>query len=117
MKERDYVNKVLLSNYVLLRDEFLDTHTVRIYQCTKNDNLYMLEVTSVQELLEEDSSDTKYLKFASKYATVLLEDEGIYCSNRDPKVRYIYTTGKGIEFYTVRFTAVKKVPVTENCYQ
>jgi len=47
----------------------------------------------------------------------LLEDEGIYCSNRDPKVRYIYTTGKGIEFYTVRFDAVKKAPVIENCYQ
>jgi hypothetical protein len=117
MRENTYVQKVLLSNYVLLRDEFADTHTARIYQCTKNDNLYMLEVTSVQELLEEDSSDTKCLKFASKYATVLLEDEGIYCSNRDPKVRYIYTTGKGIEFYTVRFDAVKKAPVIDNCYQ
>jgi hypothetical protein len=117
MKENTYVKKVLLSNYVLLRDEFADTHTARIYQCTKNDNLYMLEVTSVKDLLEGDSSDNKDIDFALDYATLLLEHEGIYHLDRDPKVRYVYTTGKGIEFYTVRYTAVKKVPVTENCYQ
>ena len=120
MKERDYVDKVLLSNYVLLRDEFLDTHTVRIYQCTKNDNLYMLEVTSVQELLEYfpgDSCEMEDTDFASDYAILLLEEEDIYYLDRAPKVNCVYTTGKGIEFYTVRYTAVKKVPVIENCYQ
>ena len=117
MKENTYVKKVLLSNYVLLRDEFADTHTARIYQCTKNDNLYMLEVTSVKVLLEGDSSDNKDIDFALDYATLLLEQEGIYYVDRDPKVRHAYTTGKGIEFYTVRYTAVKKVPVIENCYQ
>ena len=117
MKERDYVNKVILSNYVLLRDEFSDEHTARIYQCTKNDNLYMLEVTSVKALLGGDSSDNEDIDFALDYATLLLEHEGIYYLDRDPKVRYVYTTGKGIEFYTVRFDAVKKAPVLENCYQ
>ena len=120
MKERDYVDKVLLSNYVLLRDEFLDTHTVRIYQCNKNDNLYMLEVTSVKDLLEYfpgDSCEMEDTDFATDYAILLLEEEEIYHLDRYPKVNCVYTTGKGIEFYTVRFTAVKKVPVTENCYQ
>jgi len=117
MKERDYIDKVLLGNYVLLRDEFADTHTARIYQCTKNDELFMLEVTSVKALLGEDSSDNEDIEFALDYATLLLEQEGIYYVDRDPKVRHAYTTGKGIEFYTVRYTAVKKVPVIENCYQ
>ena len=117
MKERDYVDKVLLSNYVLLRDEFADTETARIYQCNKNDNMYMLEVTSVKALLGEDSSDNEDIDFALDYATLLLEQEDIYYVDRDPKVRYVYTTGKGIEFYTVRFTTVKKAPVIDNCYQ
>ena len=77
----------------------------------------MLEVTSVKDLLEGDSSDNKDIDFALDYATLLLEHEGIYHLDRDPKVRYVYTTGKGIEFYTVRFTTVKKAPVIDNCYQ
>ena len=117
MKERDYVNKVLLGNYVLLRDMFSDTETARIYQCTKNEDLFMLEVTNIQKFFGADSSDIEDTDFASEYTTVLLEQEGIYYLDRDPKVRYIYTTGKGIEFYTVRFDAVKKAPVLENCCQ
>ena len=117
MKENTYVKKVLLSNYVLLRDMFSDTETARIYQCNKNDNMYMLEVTNIQEFFGADSSDIEDTDFALAYAIELLEQEGIYYVDRDPKVRHVYTTGKGIEFYTVRFTTVKKVPVIENCYQ
>jgi len=117
MKERDYVDKVLLGNYVLLRDMFSDTETARIYQCNKNDELFMLEVTNIQEFFGADSSDIEDTDFALAYAIELLEQEGIYYLDRDPKVRYVYTTGKGIEFYTVRFDAVKKAPVLENCYQ
>ena len=116
MKERDYVNKVLLGNYVLLRDMFSDTETARIYQCNKNDNLYMLEVTCIKDFLEiiPGEGELEDIDFVTEYAILLLEHEGIYYLDRDPKVRYVYTTGKGIEFYTVRFNVVKKAPVLEN---
>jgi len=116
MKERDYVDKVLLGNYVLLRDEFADTHTARIYQCNKNDNLYMLEVTSIKDLLEiiPGEGEMEDTDFATEYTTLLLEHEDIYYLDRDPKVRYIYTTDKGIEFYTVRYTAARNFLM--NCW-
>jgi len=114
MRENTYVQKVLLSNYVLLRDMFSDTETARIYQCNKNDNMYMLEVTNIQEFFGADSSDIEDTDFASEYTTVLLEQEGIYYLDRDPKVRYIYTTDKGIEFYTVRYTAARNFLM--NCW-